>query len=118
MLISVYSQRDQIAVHDLTARVFSKKERSQRALIRLFGFWGIAVLSILIPVFHFVLVPLFVLLGPYIAYKTAQEEVTLDPCEIPSPECGGHAAFTKNSGQWPLYNTCPHCLHRIYFTPR
>jgi hypothetical protein len=115
MKINVYSQRDKVVVHDLPAHIFSQQERTKRSLLRLFSFWGVAIAAILIPVFHFVLVPLFFLLAPFLALKTYQEKVVLEACEVPCPECHQLAQFSKNSGQWPLHNNCPHCMNRIYF---
>lgn len=115
MKISVYSQRDNASIHEISGHVFSKNERTKRALILLFGFWGLAAVSILIPVLHFVLVPLFILIAPFIAKKTFNEEVTLDACELSCPECKQLAKFAKTSGQWPLHSNCPHCMNRIYF---
>src|SRR3990167_5158528 len=115
MKIKVYSQRDKCAVHELQAHVFTQHERMKRALVRLFSFIALAVISILIPVLHFILVPLFGLLAPFIAVKTYQEEVIIDECTLTCPECQKPAAFSKNSGQWPLHNSCSHCRNRIYF---
>lgn len=115
MKISVYSQRDNASIHEINGHVFTKQERTKRSMTRLGGFWGLAVVSILIPVFHFVLVPLFFLLAPFLARKTYNEEVVLEACEIDCPECKKRATFAKNSGQWPLHNNCPHCMNRIYF---
>jgi hypothetical protein len=115
MKISVYSQRDNASIHELDGHVFSKQERTKRSLTRLFAFWGLALGSILIPVLHFVLVPLFFLIAPFIARKTYNEEVVLEACEMPCPECKQTAKFAKASGQWPLRNTCPHCMNRVYF---
>lgn len=115
MKINVYSQRDNVTLHELAGHTYTKQERTRRALTRLFAFWGLAVVSILIPVFHFVLVPLFFLLAPFLARKTYKEEATLEACEIPCPECKQLTKFQKNSGQWPLHDNCPHCMNRIYF---
>jgi hypothetical protein len=115
MKINVYSQRDNTTIHDLDGHIFTKQERTKRSLIRLFSFWGLAAASILIPVFHFLLVPLFFLIAPFVARKTFNEEVVLEACELPCPECKKNMKFTKNSGQWPLRNICSNCMNRIYF---
>lgn len=83
--------------------------------MRFLSFLALALVSILIPVFHFVLVPLFLLLAPFLGYKTYKEEVILEALEISCPECHQPAAFAKTSGQWPLHAICPHCRNRIYF---
>jgi DNA-directed RNA polymerase subunit RPC12/RpoP len=115
MKIKVYCQTDKSDIYDLAAHVFSQQERTKRSLVRFFSFIALAVASILIPVFHFVLVPLFLILAPFLSYKTYKEEVVLESCSLPCPECKQTASFAKTSGQWPLHNNCPHCRHRIYF---
>jgi hypothetical protein len=115
MKVNVYSQRDKMTVLDLEAHVFSQQERTKRSLFQLFSFWGLALASVLIPVFHFVLVPLFFLLAPFLARKKYKEKVVLDACSIPCPECQQLTQFSKTSGEWPLHDNCPQCLNRIYF---
>jgi len=117
MKILVYSQRDKSQIHELDGHVYSQQEKTKRAFTRLFGFWGLAIVSILVPVAHFILVPAFLLIAPFIAYKSYKEEVMLEECEITCPECGKTGTFAKNSGQWPLHNQCPHCMNRVYFEP-
>ena len=47
----------------VTVQEFSKDERVRRALRGLGEWWGIALLSVFIPVAHFILVPSFLLYG-------------------------------------------------------
>lgn len=115
MQVLVYSQRDKSQIHEMAGHVFSQQEKMKRALKKLGLFWGIAVLSVFAPVVHFVLVPAFLLLGPFLAAKTYREEVILEACDLPCPECGKTSHFDKISGQWPLTNGCEHCRNRIYF---
>lgn len=115
MQIQVYTQRDKSSIRDLSAHVFSQQERMKRALTRLFTFLGLAIVSVLIPVAHFVLVPLFLMLAPFLTVKTYKEEVVLDACTLECPECRQVTQISKSSGQWPLHNTCSHCRNRIYF---
>lgn len=118
MEIIVYSQKDKFILQELSVHVFSQKERTRRSLIKLFSWFGIAGVSILIPVFHFILVPLFLLLAPFLALKSYKEQVRLEACSLLCPECRQLAHFAKNTGEWPLHNNCPHCMNRIYFKQR
>jgi len=47
----------------VTIQEFSRDERWRRALSGLGKWWGVALLSVLIPVAHFILVPSFLLYG-------------------------------------------------------
>lgn len=115
MQVLIYCQRDQSRTLDIPGHAFTPKEKTKRALQKLFAFWGLALASILVPVAHFVLVPVFFLLAPFLAYKNYQEEVSLEACELACPECTKTGSFTKIAGRWPLHNTCPHCMNRVYF---
>src|SRR2546429_9907546 len=47
----------------VTIREFNREQRMRRALEGLGKWWGVALLSVFIPVAHFVLVPSFLLYG-------------------------------------------------------
>ena len=49
----------------VTIRQFSRDERVRRAFAGLGKWWGVAVVSVLIPVAHFVLVPSFLAYGAW-----------------------------------------------------
>jgi hypothetical protein len=118
MNVTVYSQRDKTFDLDIPGHIYSPKDKAQRALKGLFGFWGLAAVSILLPVAHFVLVPVFFILAPIVAYIRYQADVVLEAVEMTCPECAQKAKFSKNSGSWPLHAPCPLCLNRVYFTYR
>ncbi|RYZ83520.1 MAG: hypothetical protein EOP06_19845 [Proteobacteria bacterium] len=115
MKVLVYGQPNHAESLEIPGHAYAQQERTSRAIKRLFAFLGLAVLSILVPVFHFVLVPAFLIIAPFVAYKAYQEEVTLEAAQIVCPECKQSVLFAKNSGVWPLHAACPSCRNRIYF---
>ena len=52
----------------LTVNVYSNAERVKRAAKILGICWGLAVVTLFIPLAHFILVPSFLLAGPIMAY--------------------------------------------------
>src|SRR2546429_5523276 len=77
----------------VTIREFNRDERVRRALAGLGKWWGIAVLSVLIPVAHFVLVPSFLAYG---AWQFFQRLGTVDlviDARGTCPDCGTEQAL-------------------------
>src|SRR2546429_8320731 len=77
----------------VTIREFNRDERVRRALAGLGKWWGVAVLCVLIPVAHFVLVPSFLAYG---AWQFFQRLGTVDPvidARGTCPDCGPEQAL-------------------------
>jgi len=96
----------------VTIREFNRNERVRRALAGLGKWWGIAVLSVLIPVAHFVLVPSFLAYG---AWQFFQRLGTVDlviDARGTCPDCGTEQALDL-AARWraPQPVTCRQC-HR------
>lgn len=115
MKVKVFTQTDKVKEYELPVRSFSARERTKNSLVQFSIFFGLALGSVFIPVFHFVLVPLFLLIAPFMAWKTYKQEVLLEECKVICPECQQEVGIPKKSGQWPLHEPCPHCRNRIYF---
>ena len=93
-------------------QMFTRQQRWRRALAGLGKWWGVALLSVLIPVAHFLLVPSFLLNG---AWQFSQR---LGTVELASgtrgtcPDCGTEQLL-ELAPRWraPQPVTCRHC-HR------
>lgn len=66
---------------------FLIQERFKRSLKTFFTFFGAATFSVLIPVLHFFLVPIFLILLLYFSYRKFKEIVSVDLVGIKCPEC-------------------------------
>lgn len=93
-----------ISVHTMTP-----SERMVQALKKLALFWGIAVLSILIPVFHFVTVPLFVCLGIFFFYRGYKSTGVVLGGEVNCPHCDQLVTIKPATIEWPLSEICQNC---------
>lgn len=76
--------------------------------------WLIAIVCIALPVIHFVLVPLFLLLGPVgflYGYRSSERiESGTGSC----PACSAAIAFPRGRYLSSYKDTCPKCLHALY----
>lgn len=93
---------------------YDRAQRMRRALKGLGTWWGVALLSVLIPVAHFVLVPSFFLYGIYtFARRLGAERVALS-CHGTCPDCGREQAF-EVTGRWSLPRTtsCRYCQRSL-----
>ncbi len=92
---------------------FSHAERMQQSLKKLGLFWGLAVLCIFIPVFHFVLVPLFLGLGVYFALRSRKSEGSIIRGETSCPHCGTVVHLGPSELQWPVIEICQSCARPV-----
>ncbi|HKA23757.1 MAG TPA: hypothetical protein VKF80_02120 [Candidatus Eisenbacteria bacterium] len=99
-----------------TVRVirYDRHQRLVRALLALAACWGLAAVTILIPVLHLILVPAFFLLGPFLAYQRLREEATVLTIRGACPACGQAVDHGGREAWKPLLRLdCPHCRRRI-----
>jgi hypothetical protein len=92
---------------------FSPRETILRAAKGLGFCWLLALASVLVPIAHFVLVPLFLLAGPIWSFILFRQKSVLLGGEGECPKCKNHLKITKGNENWPLKETCPHCLFEI-----
>jgi hypothetical protein len=100
-----------------TVITYDRPARWRRALKALGKWWGIALLSVFIPVAHFVLVPSFFLFGLF------QFSQRLGAVEVPAdahgkcPDCGAEQPLELAS-QWqvPQLVTCRECHRGLRLT--
>jgi hypothetical protein len=94
----------------LTVRMFDQPARLQRALLALGKWWGIALLSVFIPVAHFLLVPSFFLYGIWqLVQQLGTAELAL-PARGTCPDCGVEQPLDLGA-RWrvPQQVTCRSC---------
>jgi hypothetical protein len=71
--------------------------------------WGGAVVCVLIPVLHFVLVPMGLLLGLVMSYRQFRFEQFFRGGDLLCPNCKTQLLLKARAFSWPLRATCPHC---------
>ena len=84
-------------------------ERIRNALPKLGAFWGIGFFCILLPLIHFILVPLFLCLGIYFAAKATAVRGLVMSGSVLCPGCKNPHILGSRLAQWPMKEVCAHC---------
>ena len=94
---------------DVTVCHYNKRQR----LIRMLKWWGLvwlsAIVSVAIPVAHFVLVPLLLIAGPIAAVHQWRQISRITNGKGICPNCQSVTEITKGPNQWPIEDVCRHC---------
>jgi len=92
-------------------------QRLARAIGVLAACWAAAVVSIFIPLAHFVLVPGFLVLGIGLGLVRGRERERLLSLRGTCPRCGQAEEFGRGGHQGGrLWVTCPGCHNRVRVT--
>ena len=83
--------------------------RLRRAIKRWAFLSLLAILSILIPVAHFVLVPGLLIAGPISAARLFRQTSGITCGEGTCPRCGGQLIIEARADRWPFYEHCQLC---------
>ncbi len=114
MKLKLQTQVDKWTFGEGAVHEYDSREKLLRSLKTLGLCWLAAVFAILIPVFHFVLVPGLLILGPLMAWVQSRQGLEILRLQGSCAECKKEINFKKSSGNWPLRQTCPHCSCQIY----
>jgi hypothetical protein len=92
----------------LHVRHFDGRERLVRALAVLGACWGVGLATVIVPLVHFVVPPLMLVLGPVMAWRryrvAAQNERVTGSC----PSCGQEITLELDASDvLPLWTYCP-----------
>lgn len=93
--------------------LFNSSERLTETFKKLGIFWGISLVSVLIPVFHFVSVPLFFILGIFFAVQTFKSVGRVIDGEAVCPHCQNKVLIKPAGVQWPLTEICQNCARVV-----
>ncbi len=95
----------------LVVATFDRPQRVSRALKGLGGFWGAMVVSVFIPVAHFVLVPSFFFVGLWQFFRRLRMGELVKGAHGSCPDCGAEQDFELGSARFPQSVPCGSC-HR------
>jgi hypothetical protein len=83
--------------------------RLLRAAKRWVVLWGLAVVSVLVPVAHFVLVPALLIAGPIAAFMRWRQRSGVLGGEGMCPACRVLMTIDAHADEWPLFDVCEAC---------
>jgi hypothetical protein len=105
---------EQTGVATLRIVSFSRRTRVRRALRGLAAAWTAAVVSVFIPIAHFLLVPGFFIFGLYLLIHNLRVRTSVAEARGACPDCGLEQEF-EISGNWnpPHHVTCSGCQRSL-----
>lgn len=91
----------------LRVRLFTRRERWLRALSILGIMWGVALVTVFIPIAHFVLVPGFLVAGPVAAVLRYRAHENTEEATGECPTCGHPMVVPLDPAtRLPLWTYC------------
>jgi hypothetical protein len=101
----------------VTIRTFDRPQRVRRAVAALGKWWGVALLTVLIPVAHFVLVPSFLGYGLWQFFQRLGTVELAAGARGRCPDCGMEQPLDlAPRWQTPQSVTCKHCSRGLQLT--
>ena len=102
----------------LLVATFDPRQRLRRALQGLAGFWGAMVVSVFLPVAHFVLVPSFFGIGIWQFVRRLRLHRLVRGAHGRCPDCGAEQDFELSAGsRFPQAVQCRQCHRGLTLAP-
>lgn len=102
---------------NLLLEKFDKSVRLKRALQGFGLFFGLALVSVFIPVLHFFLVPVFLILSFVMGYRKYRQRFAIDLINFNCPKCSNSISekkiFAAESSDLKVY--CYNCRENMRF---
>lgn len=80
--------------------------------------WVIALLCILVPILHFVLVPLFLVVGAFMFFQQMSIKVYLVEGKFNCPSCNAEIILKPAPFDWPKREICEACRADLSLNPK
>ncbi|MFZ3231443.1 MAG: hypothetical protein WA160_14645 [Pseudobdellovibrio sp.] len=100
----------------INAKQFNPTDRLIAATKKLSLFWLMAILCVFIPVLHFILVPLFLVIGAVSFTKTIKIEGRVLQGQTTCPHCQSIIKIHPGLLAWPLQEICQNCVRMVRIT--
>lgn len=101
---------DEVTTHgELRVQEWNKRERILRALKFGGACLGLAIVSIILPLLHFVLVPGLLLAGPIVAFFVLRQEAVVLGGKGTCPYCKKTMKIVRSAPRFPISDMCEHC---------
>lgn len=110
-LVCTYGEQSKPGVY--SRREFSTAERAQRAM-KIGGLlWVVAFFTIFIPILHFILPPIFIVLGLVFGFATWIDKAEIESGQFTCAQCEQVVALERESENFPRELRCPKCQMTI-----
>lgn len=111
--VLILGKPDKVSHGEVRMRTWAPRDRAIRAAKTLAIWLGITFLSVAIPLLHFVLVPLFFLIGVILAAVAYSQRSAVLGGKGTCPFCGADLEIVKNRDRWPLDDVCSNCSRHV-----
>jgi hypothetical protein len=115
VVVRAYDGRTSPGVMDV--RAVGPSLRIGRALRALAICWGFALISVLVPFLHWVLVPALALLGPLVAVRAFANDRQVCGGGGSCPACAMPVVFTRSASPEAFHQTCATCRLSLEVVP-
>jgi hypothetical protein len=116
--VTIKGNESAASVGELHTRRFNSGERMGRAGKVLGISWALALVTLFIPIAHFVLVPTFLIAGPVMAAMKYKVETVMEKVHGICPECNQVVDIVlEPNDKLPKHTYCPACnkpVHLMY----
>lgn len=103
---------------EVKSQILTKAERAKRSALSCLIFLSLAIISIFIPILHFLLVPLFISMTVYFSLKKFSENLKITMQEISCTHCEEFISpqtFWLNKNDKTIKVQCYKCNSSIFF---
>jgi len=102
-------------VGELHVQLFDSRDRMRRAIMAWLACWGLALVSVPIIFAHWVLVPGFLIAGPFAAYRYYHMSAVPKKISGICPSCGQVLMLSmETSDQLPMWRYCSSCNESLH----
>lgn len=115
--VKIVSSDEKVAHGLVYIQEWTHPQRVKRSIQWGLIFLGIALFCVFIPILHFVLVPLFLLVAPVAAYSTYTREKVVLGGTGHCPKCLEVLPIEKSSVDWPIRDLCTRCQTAVQIFP-
>ena len=114
--INLTARTGQVTQGKVTIKIWTEKERLTRALK--FGgmTWAAAVICVVLPLVHFVLVPSLLIAGPFVAIWNFRRKSIVEGGSGTCPFCGKAVTIGRGNDVWPIDELCTQCQNNFSVT--
>lgn len=95
-------------------RTYTKPERTKRAVKFAALSVAMAFVTLFVPVVHFVSVPLFILISPFVFSYFMGQEVSMTGGVGKCPHCGQEFKIESGSMKLPFEDLCNYCKKQVW----
>ena len=94
---------------EVRIQTWDRKQRVKRGL-KLLGFcWAMSLVTVIIPLAHFILVPGFFIAGPIGAWIISGQDSVILGGQGTCPSCDTFLTIVRGPNRWPLSDLCAQC---------